>query len=245
MRYRRYKSELEYSYALGMAPVMELIDRRPKSVLVVCVHPDYRADSGVNIFDICRTRGLRCETDVKPFNIAADKANIFVIAVFDKWNTPLSPLLPHAVFVNPADAGNLGSNLRTCLGFGFRDVAIIKPGADVYSPKAVRASMGAIFQINTVGFSSYDMYAASFPGHMKYCFMLDGKTSLNDVAPPGDGRFSLVFGNEAAGLPEEYHKYGQSVRIPHSGAIDSLNLSVAAGIAMYTFATSISCDNRS
>ena len=245
MRFKRYKNELDYSYALGMAPVMELIGSRPECVIAVCVHPDYRAESGVNIFDVCMARGLCCETNPKLFNLVADKANIFVAAAFKKWSAQLSPLRPHAVFVNPADAGNLGSNLRTCLGFGFRDVAIIKPGADIFSPKTVRASMGAVFHINAAGFSSYDEYAESFCGHCKYFFMLDGETALNDIALPGDGdgRVSLVFGNEAAGLPDEYLKYGRSVRIPHSGAIDSLNLTVAVGIALHAFAAATGYSN--
>ena len=279
MRYRRYKNELDYSYALGMAPVMELIGCRPASVLDVFAHPDYRDDSGANIFDICEARGLRCVTNEKVFNLIASKDNIFVIAAFRKWDVPLSSRRNHVVFVNPADAGNLGSNLRTCLGFGFGDVAIIKPGADIFAPKTARASMGALFHINAVGFSSFGEYASAFPDHRKYLFMLNGKATLSDVvgiegcaarrrfipdaqmqpavtvgraarrqfipdappgisdAPPGiaDERISLVFGNEATGLPDEFLSYGTSVRIPHSSAIDSLNLTVAVGIALHAF----------
>ena len=44
---------------------------------------------------------------------------------------------------------------------------------------------------------------------------------------------SLIFGNEGAGLPAGFGRMGQAVRIPHSGDIDSLNLSVAAAIGMY------------
>ena len=47
------------------------------------------------------------------------------------------------------------------------------------------------------------------------------------------GRYSLVFGNEATGLPEEFANTGTPVVIPHLKGIDSLNLPVAAGIAMY------------
>ena len=47
--------------------------------------------------------------------------------------------------------------------------------------------------------------------------------------------FALIMGNEGSGLPPEFARIGQPVRIPHSDAIDSLNLSVAAAIGMYAF----------
>ena len=49
------------------------------------------------------------------------------------------------------------------------------------------------------------------------------------------GPFSLVFGNEASGLPDEFAQWGISTLIPHSSRIDSLNLAIAAGIGMYAF----------
>jgi TrmH family RNA methyltransferase len=61
--------------------------------------------------------------------------------------------------------------------------------------------------------------------------MLDAKVSLHDICPQGN--FSLIFGNEAAGLPPEFSSVGTSVIIPHSDRIDSLNLPIAASIAMY------------
>ena len=53
------------------------------------------------------------------------------------------------------------------------------------------------------------------------------------VNPP----FTLVFGNESSGLPRELEKLGTKVTIPHSKAIDSLNISVAVGIALHEFYT--------
>ena len=61
--------------------------------------------------------------------------------------------------------------------------------------------------------------------------MLDAKRSLHQVKP--QGKFSLIFGNEATGLPAEFASIGTSVIIPHSDRIDSLNLPIAASIAMY------------
>jgi tRNA G18 (ribose-2'-O)-methylase SpoU len=61
--------------------------------------------------------------------------------------------------------------------------------------------------------------------------MTDGSTPLPEAIfePP----IGLVFGSESAGLPEEYHGHGTSVCIPQSEAVDSLNLAVSVGIALY------------
>jgi TrmH family RNA methyltransferase len=49
------------------------------------------------------------------------------------------------------------------------------------------------------------------------------------------GPWSLIFGNEGAGLPPEFSRMGQPVRIPSSTEIDSLNLAVAAAVGIYVF----------
>ena len=58
---------------------------------------------------------------------------------------------------------------------------------------------------------------------------------LEDAVRQRKALYALVFGNEGSGLPSEFSKLGQAVRIPHSGEIDSLNLSIAVGIGAYAF----------
>ena len=66
--------------------------------------------------------------------------------------------------------------------------------------------------------------------------MLKGSETLNQVTGKVQRPLSLVFGNEARGLPDAFAEYGIPVRIPHSNRIDSLNLAIAAGIGMYALA---------
>lgn len=231
----RYKGKYEYSYTLGMAPTMELIFKKPENISMIYVHPEYKANSEKNIFDICKYHNLPCEINCKIFNKLAIKENTFVLGVFKKYKTELCARAPHMVFVSPSDAGNLGTNIRTSIGFGFRDIAIIKLGVDIFDPKVIRASMGAIFHSRFAYYSSYKEYMSLFPDHIGYTFMLKGVTNLKDIKKVADDRFSLIFGNEATGLPDEYIQYGNSVYIEHANDIDSLNLSVAFGIAANDF----------
>ena len=116
------------------------------------------------------------------------------------------------------------------------NLAIIEPAIDIFNPKVIRASMGSIFHINFKYYSSFEQYyMENNANRMMYPFMLNGAQKLGLVQLDSNKNYSLIFGNEAIGLDESFLEIGQSILISHSGAIDSLNLSLAAGIAVYEF----------
>ena len=117
-----------------------------------------------------------------------------------------------------------------------QDIAVIRPCVDVFDPKTVRASMGSIFQLRLHVYDDFSQYQAQFPEHALYPFMLDGSKSLPDVLGDIPDRWTLIFGNEGSGLPPEFSRLGQPVRIPSSNKVDSLNLSIAVAIGIYAFA---------
>ena len=84
-------------------------------------------------------------------------------------------------------------------------------------------------------YDRFEDYRAEHPSRALYPFMLDGAVPLNAAARAAKPPFSLVFGNEASGLPPEFANYGQSVMIPQSPDVDSLNLAVALSVGTYVF----------
>jgi TrmH family RNA methyltransferase len=116
------------------------------------------------------------------------------------------------------------------LGFHIDSLGLIRPAVDIFNPRAIRSSMGSVFQISFQHFDSIGEYISSF-GNNLYAFMTDGRKTLAEVSFREP--FSIIFGNESSGLPDEYLELGTSVSIPHSKSIDSLNLSVAVGIGLY------------
>ena len=173
--------------------------------------------------------------DNKLIDRLSDKENVYVIGVFEKYVCKLEYDTPHLVLVNPSNMGNLGTIIRTACGFGYDDIAIIEPAADIFNPKTVRASMGSLFRIRHERFDDFGEYMKKYDARALYPFMLDGSCSLKDVQKPGNSCFSLIFGNEATGLPKEFAGYGRPVRIEQTEFVDSLNLTIAAGIGMYEF----------
>lgn len=234
MEIKTYKKSFEHSYALGIFPTVELITSRPKSVLKVLVSSNYRANTEMDIFELCKKYNIMTEINDKAINKISQKENCYVAGVFNKYECELTKG-SHIVLVNPGNMGNMGTIIRTLTGFGLNDLAIISPGVDIFDPKVIRASMGAIFKINFKYFDNFDKYYENFKERKIYTFMLTGAISLKGVKHDKNEKFSLIFGNEATGLDDSYASVGTSVLIKHTNRIDSLNLTIAAGIAMYHF----------
>lgn len=232
---KSYKKEFEYSYSFGAFPTVELIKARPESVIKVLVSSSYREEGGLNLNELCREKGIEVECSDRAFHRISPKENCFVIGVFHKYNCQIEAHKPHVALVNPGNMGNLGTIIRTMLGFNVKNLAIIDGGADILDPKAVRASMGALFRINFEYFNDIESYTKKFSQRDIYTFMLDGEYSIDKLPERADVPFTLVFGNEATGLDAKYHDIGKSVVINYSGEIDSFNLSIAVGISLYEF----------
>lgn len=232
---KAYKKQSDYSYTFGMFPTVELINARREEVIKILVSSDFKPDSSsLDIFELCKNKKLKSEINDKLFNRIGAKENCYVIGAFKKYECTLDENAPHVVLVNPSNMGNLGTIIRTMTGFGIKDLAIISPGVDIFDPKVVRASMGAVFRINYKYYDGFSDYQKSFKNHKIYTFMLDGEKALKDIKNK-ERLFTLVFGNEATGLDPDYLKIGTSIVIKHTNQIDSLNLTIAAGIALYEF----------
>jgi len=225
-----YKHSDGITYALGATVVMEYLNHAEDMVEAVILHPDFKSEETImKIHAICDGR-IPVTTEEKPFNILSKKDNCFVIAAVRKETQKIEPG-NHMVLVCPSNAGNLGTIMRSCLGFGVRNIAIIPPAVDNYDPKVIRASMGAAASVRVEIFDKFEDYAAEFPENNLYPFMLDGSSRLQDtkISAP----YSLIMGNEATGLPASFAGIGSPIRIEHSDSIDSLNITIAASIGLY------------
>ena len=231
---QKYKKNFDYSYALGTELTLELLKNHPDKVISVYVHSRQKDNEIYQlIMKLCRENRIEVIRSDKAFNIVDAKDNCYIMGVFRKFANDIRPDRNHVVLVNPSNMGNLGTIVRTCVGFGLNDLAIIAPAADIFDPKAIRASMRAFFSLHFTYFNSFDEYQDFASRREIFPFMLDGRVLLNEVTVPE--KYSLVFGNEATGLPAEYQQYGTSVLIQQLNTIDSLNLDNAVSIGIYEF----------
>ena len=157
---KKYKHEFPYSYALGPFPAFELLNCRPESARAVYYREDFTQQDKLTA--LCKKLGVPCYCSQKALERISQKEACYAAGEFAKYGEKLCPGLPHVALVHPGDMGNLGTIERTVLGFGIRDLALIGGGADRWHPKAVRASMGALFRLRVQEFESFDEYLMEF-----------------------------------------------------------------------------------
>jgi RNA methyltransferase, TrmH family len=123
-----------------------------------------------------------------------------------------------------ADPGNVGTLIRSADALGPAFVALSAGSADPTSPKAIRASMGAVFRVPLLEFEDAPRpWTALVPR---------GETPLDIVEGLRDG--SLVLGAEREGLPDEVlTRCDKRATIRLAGESDSLNVAMAGTIALY------------
>jgi TrmH family RNA methyltransferase len=146
------------------------------------------------------------------------------LAVYDERWLP-QPQGPLAVYLHGvADPGNVGTILRSAEAFQASTVVLGPGTADPYGPKAVRASMGAIFTVPV---------ARASPDHLPgTTIALDAKSERPLAEIELDGEITLLIGAERHGLPEDILKRAdRTARIPISS--HSLNAAMAATVALY------------
>ena len=229
----KYNKDKNYSFSFGAFPTFELIKHKPELAVCLLLHSKLKESEDIHkLITLCGKHNIEVKYDDKTINKIADKENCFVVGVFKKF-AGKNKDDKHIVLVNPSDMGNMGTIMRTMLGFDIKNLIIIKPCVDVFNPKVVRASMGAIFSLNIVEFDSVEEYLKS-NNNKKFFFMLNGEKELGNFKNT-NVKFDLVFGNEATGLPDFLIHEDESVVIRHSKNIDSLNLPISVAMAIYEF----------
>jgi TrmH family RNA methyltransferase len=140
--------------------------------------------------------------------------------------TPLGPVCVYLHGVG--DPGNVGTILRGASAFGAASVVLGPQTADPYSPKAVRASMGAVFEVPLVRISDWPDLD-QFPG-TTVALVAAGGVPLAQVELTGP--VTLLVGSERDGLPSGLLSGADTVaRIPIAN--HSLNAAMAATVALY------------
>ena len=142
----------------------------------------------------------------------------------------LQPALPTVVLDRVQDAGNVGSILRSAAAFGFAQVAALKGTAALYSPKVLRAGMGAHFGLHLVeSLDLADLQALQLP--LVATSSHQGEY-LHQTELPWPCAWLL--GHEGQGVrPELAAQAALSVRIAQPGGEESLNVAAAAAICLH------------
>jgi TrmH family RNA methyltransferase len=133
----------------------------------------------------------------------------------------------------PEKPGNMGAILRTADAANVDAVIIANPKSDLYNPNIIRSSVGCVFTNQIAVGSTSEIIAFLKSQNINiYCAALQASVNYNtqDFSKPT----AIVVGTEATGLSNEWlENSNQNIIIPMQGEIDSMNVSVAAGILIF------------
>lgn len=132
------------------------------------------------------------------------------------------------------DPGNMGTILRTAEGAGMSGVILSKGCVDIFNPKVVRSTMGALFRVPF--FVCEDIVSRikelQEQGFSFYAAHLQGQEDFTRVSY--QGKLGILIGNEAKGLSREMSELADvKVKIPMEGELESLNAAVSAALFAY------------
>lgn len=133
----------------------------------------------------------------------------------------------------PEKPGNIGALLRTADAAHIDAVIIANPKSDLYNPNIIRSSVGCVFTNQIAMGTTSEIIQFLKENHINiYCAAL--QASKVYTSPDFTKPTAIVMGTEATGLSEEWLKNStQNIIIPMQGEIDSMNVSVAAGILIF------------
>ena len=142
-----------------------------------------------------------------------------------------SPLI--VVAEAPEKPGNIGALLRTCDAANVDAVIIANPKTDFYNPNIIRSSVGCLFTNQIASGTTSEIITFLKKNNITiFCAALQASKSyhLENFTEPS----AIVVGTEASGLSSEWlENADQNIIIPMQGKIDSMNVSVAAGIIIF------------
>ena len=141
------------------------------------------------------------------------------------------------ILENIVDHTNVGAAFRSAAALGVDAVLITPRCADPLYRRAVRVSMGTVFQVPWTRIDPWPggLQVLRDKGFTVAAFALgDGAVSLDDLAVNQPDRLAMVFGTEGDGLSRLAVKGADLVvKIPMAGGVDSLNVASASAVAMW------------
>ena len=184
-------------------------------------------------------KGISCqETSAELFRSLAGKENpqgiLASVHQRDASLTDFAHLQHGAAIIAPQDPGNVGTILRTLDAVGADGLILLDGGVDLYHPKVVRASMGAIFWQPVIRTSFDDFLAWKKERALRLIGTSARGTSDLSFLQLNNENWILLLGSEQKGLsPEQIAACDALISLPMRGRGSSLNLAVAAGVFLY------------
>jgi len=240
LRMRKERDEQQLAFVEGIRSVVEAIQvEAPLDCLVICQQL-LKGQVAWDAVNMARAAGTEViEVDETVFRTLSRREGPQGIAavVQQRWER-LDDIHPSdgdtwVALEEAADAGNIGTVVRSCDATGAEGVILLDYTADPYDPVAMRASTGAVFTKRLVR-ASFDEFVDWARVRGVTIIGTAGDAASDYRTADYGQRTGILMGSERAGLPTARQAAcDRMVSIPMMGRADSLNLAVATALVLY------------
>lgn len=238
---KKYR-EKEHLYIVEGVRLCEELLQSPVTIKTVLCAPDFGTSDQreQKLLHLIKTKKItHHRISQRQFaGISATEQSQGVVAVCTHHHEAFEPLVrrlagsPVVLLDRITDPGNLGTIIRTCAWFGAAAIFLGRQSVDLYNPKVVRATMGGMFTIPIAVEADLAAVVQELKkkGYKIYTSLLAGAEPVGKIR--FDSKTALLFGNEAEGVdPTLVSLADHRITIPGRN-IESLSVSVAAGIIL-------------
>jgi len=241
LKLKKYRYQTHSFICEGYRLYTAAIKSSPLKISEVFLSVDFvNSFESTNVIKFCKGNNIpvfRCfERDFKSISDEKTPSGILFISTFRILNSDnLTDIkCKNCIYLeNISDPGNLGTIIRTAAWYGIRDILLSSESVDPFNMKVVRATAGGIFFVNIFNNINSDT-VEDFGNNNGYDLV---STVVNEGTPISNWKVSdkniIFFGGEANGLTASTKKIiNQATTIPGNGEMESLNLSITAGIVL-------------
>lgn len=227
---KKFRDEYGEFFIEGIKMVTEAIQEcAPIKLIIIC---EELLQKEVNTADI------KVEyVDKKVFEFITDTISPQgILAILDKKNNDIDESQVLFALDDVQDPGNVGTIIRTLDCAGINNLIVSQGTSDIYNPKVVRSTMGAIFRINIEHTNNLieTLRKKQSEGYSIIVTALDANTLYTDLK--FDNKSIVVIGNESKGVNKDIQEIADiKIKIPMLGKTESLNAGVAASIIAYEY----------
>jgi RNA methyltransferase, TrmH family len=235
LQLKKYRLEFQLYLAEGSRLVTELLQKSPEEIEFIVTDEN-------NLVDLnTKTLFTLPSEQFQEFTETQHSQGVFAIVKMPK-PPKMEVLLSKSNLVVVCDAvqdpGNLGTIVRNSIWFGADALVLGEGTVDLYNPKTIRSCMSSLSTIPIVQAKLEEfLQLAELQGFQTYLFRLDSDSQeLSQLS--FEKKALLVIGNEGNGIQKSLLKKNRtSVLIPDysNGKTESLNVSIATGIALYEY----------
>jgi RNA methyltransferase, TrmH family len=237
LKQKKYREEKNQFLVEGIHLIDECLKSKyyKKSIEKIFIRKDFDNANIIRKIKDIETEYLK-SADFNKISETENSQGIIGIVNFANKNPKVTSKIICALD-NINDPGNLGTILRSCWWFGINDVILSKDSVDVFNSKVIRASQGAIFNLNIQNKVALkkELIISKEKGYEILLTDLSANNIINDFKFHKNQKYVLVFGNEANGISEEIKSVPgfTKIKIDSCSECESLNVATSAGIVLY------------